>query len=243
MNIVEIYKKYQIMPQLQEHQLTVAGVAKTILENLVPPQPSAKGGHLLLFESEPQSRRPQGEGISKDIITACLLHDMGNIIKFDLSKTDKLLPGRFTKEDIEFWRKVKEGYIVKYGNDEHHATIKIAKELGVSKRGIELIDCIGFRNGKNNAESENFGKKVCAYSDMRVGPKGIISLEGRLLDLRGRYEHKHILMGGNESLRVEFENGLRHIEKQIFEHSNIRPEDITEDNIKQRLGELKQYEI
>lgn len=31
MNILEIYKKYQIMPQLAEHQLRVVAVAKKTL--------------------------------------------------------------------------------------------------------------------------------------------------------------------------------------------------------------------
>lgn len=219
MTILEVYQKYQIMPQLQEHQLRVAGVAKAILENL-----------------ETDTDR-------ENVIQACLFHDMGNIIKFDLSITDKLLPGKFTKLDLEYWQKVKDEYVVKYGKDEHHAALKIAREVGASERVVELIDCIGFQNGQKNAETEDFGKKICAYSDMRVGPSGIIGLDERFADLRVRYDYKHLLMGGNENLRLEFEAGLREIEKQIFLQSRIKPEDITEDMIEKTMRDLKNIEI
>ena len=42
MNILEIYKKYQIMPQLAEHQLTVAGVAEIICKNTTLIRPASR---------------------------------------------------------------------------------------------------------------------------------------------------------------------------------------------------------
>jgi hypothetical protein len=176
----------------------------------------------------------------EDVVLACLLHDMGNILKFDLTKTKSLLN---VDIDLEFWQKVKEEYIQKYGADEHHAALKIAKDIGVTSRVIELIDCIGFDTGQTNAESADFCKKICAYSDMRVGPMGIISLEQRLADLRVRYDIKFHMMGGSEEKRSEFEKGLREIERQIFEHCDIRPEDITEQSIASIKNDLKDFKI
>lgn len=219
MKILEIYKQYKIMPQLQEHQLKVAGAAKIILDRLS-----------IVLDQRP-------------VIVACLLHDMGNIIKFDLSLTDKLFPGRFVKQELDFWQKVKDEYIAKYGSDEHRAALKIAREAGASERVIELIDCIGFQNGRTNAQTEDFGKKLCAYSDMRVGPGGVVSLQQRFADLRVRYENKHRLMGGDEKLRLEFEQGLREIEKQIFTQCKIKPEDITEEKVGEEFENLKNIEI
>jgi HD domain len=221
MNILEIYKKYQIMPQLGEHQLRVASVADFICE------------HITLTPALSQRER-------ENVVLACLLHDMGNILKFDLTKSHSLLN---LEIDVEFWQRVKEEYKKKYGNDEHQAALKMAAELGAGARVFELIDCIGFNNGKANAETEDFGKKICAYSDMRVGPKGIISLEDRMADLRVRYDDKFHMMGGSEQKRFEFENGLRQIERQIFEHCNIKPEDITEAAIAERKERLKGFEI
>ncbi len=219
MNILEIYKKYRIMPQLIEHQLKVAGVAKLVCDNL------------------------EQEADADNIISACLLHDIGNIIKFDLAITDKLLPGRFSREDLAFWQGIKEEFAVKYGKDEHHASLKIIREIGVSERVAELVDCIGFQNGKSNAESGDWGKEICAYSDMRVGPGGVISLGQRFQDLRVRYDHKHRLMGGNENLRLEFEAGLRQIEDQLFEKCRIKPEEITEEKVVAETEKLKNFEL
>jgi hypothetical protein len=221
MNILEIYKKYQIMPQLAEHQLKVAGVADLICAQIT------------LTPALSQRER-------EDIVLACLLHDMGNILKFDLSKTKSLLNQDI---DTEFWQKVKEGYKQKYGVDEHQASLIIVKEVGASPRVIELIDCIGFDNGKTNAETEDFSKKICAYSDMRVGPRGIISLEERLADLRVRYDNKFHMMGGNDEARSEFENGLREIERQIFGSSKMKAGDITEEAIMPVKGKLKILEF
>ncbi len=55
MSIGTIYKKYKIMPQLQEHMFRVAAVALLICENFEDSLPK------------------------EDIVTACLLHDMGKI--------------------------------------------------------------------------------------------------------------------------------------------------------------------
>src|SRR3989344_1397907 len=116
MKIIEIYKKYKIPPNLQEHQLRVAAVALTICDN---------------FNSE----------IDKDsVIKAALLHDMGNIIKFDLSKFPEFLE----PEGIEYWKRVKEEFRKKYGEDEHNATYEIAKEIGVNKFAFEIIQGYGF---------------------------------------------------------------------------------------------------
>lgn len=219
MNISDVYKKYQIMPQLAEHQLKVAGVAKLVCDNSAQKQEA------------------------DDIIAACLLHDMGNVIKFDLSVTDRLLPGRFSSEELAFWQRVKDEFMAKYGKDEHHATVKIIQEIGISERVVGLVDCIGFQNGKSNAESGDWGKETCAYSDMRVGPAGVISLEQRFQDLRVRYDHKHRLMGGNEGLRLEFEAGLRQIEKQLFEKCRIRPEEITEERVLAEADKMKNFEL
>ena len=54
--ISEIYAEYKIMPNLQMHMYRVAAVASLIYDNF----------------NEPLNK--------EEIITACLLHDMGNII-------------------------------------------------------------------------------------------------------------------------------------------------------------------
>jgi hypothetical protein len=238
MNILEIYKKYQIMPQLQEHQLTVAAVADMICENITLILPD----FLMQKNRDTFSHREKGAESAdhENIVSACLLHDMGNIVKFDLTKTSDLHPELFLKpEDQIFWESVKQEFIKKYGIGSHNVTMKIVQEIGVSPRVKELVDCVGFDQGTDNAATADFGKKICAYSDMRVMPAGVCGLEQRMADLRVRY--KNHPEGAHN--REVFEAALRKIEKQIFEYCSIKPEDITEEAIAGRKEKLKSSEI
>lgn len=200
------------MPQLGEHQLRVAAVAEMICGQ---------------FDANSDS---------DSIVKACLLHDMGNILKFDLQKTGNILN---LDTDIDYWQKVKQGYVKKYGTDEHGAHKKIAREIGASPRVIELIDCIGFATAVINAESLDFGKKICCYADSRVAPWGVVTLEERFADLRKRY-YRH---AQNSPERNAYEAAMKKIEQQIFAHCNIKPEDITEESITERKEKLRSFEI
>lgn len=218
MKITEVYEKYKVMPNLAEHQFRVAAVGKIIADTLTP-----------AF-----SQRER-----EDVVIACLLHDIGNIIKFDLSKSKNLLN---VDLDLEYWQRVKDEFIEKYGADEHVASVEIVKELGVSKRVAELVDCVDFYHGPKNAADDDLGKKICAYSDMRVGPNGVVSLEQRFSDLRVRYAHRAREWGGNDP-RNAFEDAIIRIEKQIFKNCKILPGDITEEKVQSIMLELKHFEI
>jgi hypothetical protein len=211
MLIFEAYEKYKIMPGLQEHQLRVAAVAETILENF----------------TQPLSGRDK-------IVKACLLHDIGNIIKFNLGK----LPEFLEPLGLKYWQGVQAEFVLRYGKDEHAASIQIAREMKMPERVLELIESIGFSQGLSNAKTNDWAKKICAYSDMRVAPKGLVSLEARLDDLRVRYNQ------GQSNFQVrQFEDALREIEKQIFKHCNIRPEDITEVKVSKVADKLKVWRV
>src|ERR1051326_6306162 len=196
MKILDIYKKYQIMPQLAEHQFRVAAVADLIAQNF------------------------EGEIDRENIVKACLLHDMGNIVKFHFDENDTELSKLLKGQDLGFWKQVQQEYMTKYGQNSHDATGNILKELGIGGRVYELVDCIGFDKGLENAQTEDYGKKICAYSDMRVKPQGVVSLEERFSDLRKRYEHHR----EGTDRRDVFEKSLREIENQIFAQCKIRPE-------------------
>lgn len=215
MNIIEIYNQYKIMPQLQEHQLKVAGVASLIINNL----------SLIINKRE--------------IIIACLLHDMGNIIKFDLSQAKNILN---LDLDLNYWQGVKDEYIKQYGSDEHLATIKIGKELNLSGRILDLIYCVGFGQAEDNLKGGDLAKQICAYADMRVMPKGVVNMDARFADLRVRYAHRAGEWGGQDKREV-FEKSLKEIEKRIFENCKIKPGDITEGSVLPIMLELKEFNI
>jgi len=211
MSIEHIYKKYKIMPNLQEHMLRTAAVASLICDNFDGPLPK------------------------EDIITACLLHDMGNILKFKLD----IFPEFNEPESLEYWQNVQKEYKEKYGDGEHVATIKIARELQVYDKVIELINSISFSGIQKYVSGEDFSKKIPEYCDDRVDPFGIVSLEERFIDARKRYIH----LDRNASERDAFENAVKQMEKQIFTKCKIKPEDINNESVAPIISELKNFII
>lgn len=211
MSIQQIYSQYKIMPILAMHQLRVAAVASLLLDHL--------------------SEAPDKELI----ITACLLHDMGNILKFDLNR----FPEFNQPEGIDYWQQVKEEVAKRYGTtDEHLATLKIVGELGVSSDVSRIIDHIGFKEAINNL-SQPLDVQIASYADMRVGPMGVVSLHGRLEDGRRRYAG-HINELSNDQ---ELYAALDKLEDRLFKNLDIKPEEITDAAIAAKVEELRNYKI
>lgn len=214
MTIQEIYSQYQIMPNLQLHMYRVTGVAQQICEALT-------------------------EAINvKEILSACLLHDMGNILKFDLEKFPEFLK----PNNLEFWQNVQKGYRQKYGEDEHQASIKIAGELPVSLRVRELIDAVSFSQIQEVVESSDLAKKICEYADDRVTPFGVANLAKRLQDLEDRYSQKYPSLQDQQK-RKRFATWAFKLEQQIFQRASIQPTDITDQSVNARLENLQKFEI
>ncbi len=211
--ITDIYKEYNIMSNLQLHQLRVAGVASQLCDAL-------------------------NIKVDKNIIiTACLLHDMGNIIKSDLN----YFPDFLEPEGFEYWQNVKNKFIEKYGNVEHEATAEIMQEIGVNKRSIELANKSRFSSLCIDKDGDDIMLKIQHYSDARVGPYGILSYDERMNDAKKRYQGRN--SNYEEEKRQELVNCGKEIEKQIFAYSNIKPEDINDESVANIIEELKNYEI
>lgn len=230
MKITEIYQQYKIMPQQAEHQFMVAAVAKLICQYFNSPRPPLlkRGGE-------------DSTGDRKNIIAACLLHDMGNIVKFNFDPdTLANLPEKLYKNvSIPYWEGVKREFLQRYGNGSHNVTRQIVAELNVSARVKELVDCVGFSQAADNLAGKDLSKKICAYSDMRVAPWGVSSLEERMADLRVRY--KNHPEGATE--REIFENSLREIERQIFTQCGIKPSQITQAAVDKEVIGLREFEV
>ncbi len=209
--VAEIYTQYKIMVSLQRHMLRVAGVAAMICDHLSPDVPVDR----------------------ENILRACLLHDMANILKFDLT----IFPEFLQPEGTEYWQGVKDEFGQKYGKSVHPATIKIVQELGCSQRIVDLIDAVSFNKEKQNFESEDFGRKICAYSDMRVAPLGVVSLTERLEDGKNRYPARS---KSDDRFRYAMNALLKKIEVQIFEKCDINPEGITEVEVEKYFPALKE---
>ncbi|MFA6258450.1 MAG: HD domain-containing protein [Candidatus Paceibacterota bacterium] len=216
--ITEIYEKYDIMPNLKDHMLRVGAVAYLICENIEPS----------LLNKEEKS----------DIIEVCLLHDMGNIVKSDFSL---LPPIKDSSKNVEYWKKKKEEYIKKYGEDDHEATMKILKEIGRRDNIIHSSDKNRFSLVCDNFNDTDFKIKIIQYSDFRVGPFGVLSFEERMEEAKERYKNRPEFLGGDS--REKLINCGLEIEKQIFLKCKIKPEDINDITVAPIIKELENFEI
>lgn len=211
--ISEIYEHYKIMPFLQTHMRRVAGVAAIICDNI-----DAKVNR-------------------DDIISACLLHDIGNIIKFD-----PLLPESLGREGLAYWQNVQNEFKNKYST-EHKAHVAISKEIGASKRTIDLVENVGISKSQIlAADGADIAKKICCYSDMRVGTHGVLSLANRLADLKQRYSKKFFGVENDKQNEI-WRKALYKIEQDIFNHSKIKPEDVNDDSIAPYIADLKNFRV
>lgn len=214
MKIQKIYDKYKIMPQLQLHQLRVAGVASIICDD---------------FQKT----------IDKDsVVTAALLHDMGNIVKFKL----ELFPEHLKPKGLNHWQKVKKEFIDEYGKDDHITSNKIAKEIGVNNKVLKIITAFGFREAKTTIKYTDFERKIAPYSDMRVGMNGIQVLDERIDGGIKRYSKSRRKSLDKVTL-LDLKNIWELIEEQIFYHTDISPDEITDRGVMRLIPKLREYEI
>ena len=212
--ISEIYTEYKIIPSLQEHMLRVAAVASLICDNF----------------NEPVSKN--------EIIIACLLHDMGNILKFQWD----LLPKFFAPEGLEYWQNVQNEYIEKYGENEHGATVKIMKELGLSDDVVALAAKNQFNLMCEHRDIDDMNLKIVHYSDGRVDPHGVVSYEERMNEAKKRYENKKDNNFIDEKRHRLVACG-QEIEKQIFAKCKIKPENINDETVAPIILKLKDFMI
>ncbi len=209
--ISQIYDEYKIMRQLREHMFRVSAVAELICDNF------------------------DGELAKKNIIEACLLHDLGNIVKFKFENLIEFLK----PEGAEYWKNVQKEFIEKYGANEHLANFNIIKELGITGKTFDFLESItGSSNGVFNVNiHDDWDVQICKYADFRVGPYGVLSIRDRLDEWQAR----------NQNINKEFAKNayqiFNEIEKEIFAKCKIKPEDITDEAIKSFLPSLKDFVI
>ncbi len=175
MNFAQAYQHYQIPPNLQLHQLRVAGVGYLVAQHC----------H---FQVD-----------SVLVARACLVHDMGNILKFDLSPNTAQ---RYGLTNLDQLRQIQQQFRQKYGSDEVKATFKICQELGLTKELEILKQENQLYEIKTVTLRGSWPVKILLYADMRVSPDGIVSLKSRLTDFLKRYNlHKPSLL--NEAYQLE----------------------------------------
>jgi len=163
MTIQEIYEKYKVMPSLQKHMLRVTAVASVMCDWW------------------------KGEPIDRDLIVkTCLLHDLANILKFDMS----LYPDLFEPEGVDYRAEVKE-WTKQFGAHEHEATLVMCEEIWVDERRLSFLREFSDYHIDYKIKSSSMELKICEYADLSVTPFGIVSVEERIENFHGRVVKNH----------------------------------------------------
>jgi len=173
-----------------------------------------------------------------NIVLAALLHDMGNIIKaFEMGMNTF---SDYTEEQLHYWEEIKNEFMKKYGTSAHEATREIMEELGIAEKVFDLVDQNQFELMCQHAKGSDWEIKILHYSDGRVDPHAVVSYDERMEEARTRYKEQNI---GREAEREKLVTCGAEIEKQIFAHCKIKPEDITDESVTSIIEELKKFVI
>lgn len=203
MKISDIYQKFKLPPNLQEHMLRVAAIVEYL-------------------EKYWTSEVPVNWNL---VLKAALLHDLGNIIKFDLDNHPEFLGAE--QENLEYWKSVQAEMVRKYGDNDERATQAMLAELGVDGGLAEIIFNKRFDNSVEVERSNDWVLKILYYADLRTLPFGIGSIEDRIGDARARMPQY--------TNRPDFEElviACLSISRQIEEKLSIPASQINDKNVR-----------
>lgn len=215
-DIISIYRSYRIPENLQRHMLEVTAVAKWILSN----------------------RSDKTKLNERDILTTLLLHDIGNIVKGLDESFANLFPEGY--KYMPYWKAVQHWIKGRYGDTDTIATLNMAKEIGVSDRVLFLITNKQFLNNEYTFNSDDMELKICAYSDQRVSPYGILPIRQRLREAVNRYKGATKKISVNDPNRDNLIELAVKIEEQIFSGMKKKPSDVVTEHY---MKELRSFNL
>jgi len=214
-NITAIYEKYFVPLNVVRHMKDVAGVAAQICAN-------------------------SKEKIDPtDLIAVCLVHDLGNICKINLHSSEKVvLLDEEDKKRIEFFKEKQKEFWEKYGKDDNYANEMIAKELGLNKKVIFLLENKAIEHKPKEFWINNLELMILAYADCRVAPEGVVSMQERIEEYAKRNSFHLDKEKWERSKR--FEEFAREMESELFNRLTIQPQDITKESVKKYVNQFSQ---
>jgi len=157
--IRSIYSRFPVHRALQEHMYRCAAFAELIADNW-------KG---------PVLDRPA-------LIAYMLVHDLGNIVKCDFEAY--AFYGDDVRSDPNSWKRRKRVTMTKYSDQARRVTLAFLHDLGVDNRVMDLV--VKQDQGEERSVVPDWECKVGTYSDMRIGPSGVVTLAERVADLLQR---------------------------------------------------------
>lgn len=181
----------------------------------------------------------KGKKIDKElVVAAALIHDITNIIKLSFDDISiKLLENE--DNPVDYWKKQQKQFIEKYGDNQKEAFKKILINYDLDKKLFFLVDNAEFENIGFILDSDCDELKILKYSDLRVSPEGITSIDNRLKEAQRRY----ISAGKRiETMTKNWDflyNTSKKLEKQILQNCFIDLLNIDNNTIK---NYYKQFE-
>jgi hypothetical protein len=216
MKATEIYKNYPVPLLLRKHHIRVASVGAYIADNF-----------------------RQAKKINKDLVVkTLLLHDLGNIIKFNLDKASYMSKDEW--KNIEKWRELQTTYRKKY-KDEHVATYEMAKELGITQV-LEYLAQMGTSKLPVLIKSRDFNLKLMTYADLRCSPFSVVTIDERFDDIIKRYKGTKHPLSDVKSMELRRKEALL-LEKQLQEEVEISLPNVVEKDIHKYERYVKEIDI
>jgi hypothetical protein len=157
------------------------------------------------------------------LITAALLHDLGNVVRL---KADSSLA-------VGGEEKIQKVMAAKYGTDDHEATRNMLREINADSKIIDWILSKSFANAEEIAVSGIWENKVLLYSDMRVLPFKIGTLQERIDELKQR--RKNLTEEPTFNSKIE---ACQNLEAQIQNNLDISVSTITNESVSKKELDL-----
>jgi hypothetical protein len=209
MLIRDLYDRYTIMPQLVTHQLRVGGIVRIITADW------------------------SDQDMARECVTTALVHDLGNIVKFDLVNHNAALLGKL--DNAHYWRAIQKDQRERYGSDAHTATCAMLQDAGLSlyhdyiQEECHLFDTI---DTLSDYSTFSHPATLTLYADSRVTTERVATLEERIVDLETRY-------GKRRNDRV----WAHRLEEYVQGMSTVLVSQIVESDVAALFDELLSYNI
>lgn len=158
----------------------------------------------------------------KSLVIAALLHDVGNIVRFNFDANTDIYGSEALR--LDYWKAKKQEMIEKYGADDHEATQNMLREIKADPAIVDNILSKSFADSVEISESHDWANKILLYADMRVLPDGIGTLKERLDELKQRRSDI-----ANDPSFIAKISALEKLEKQIQENLSVPVASITND--------------
>ena len=207
-SILDIYERYRIPIHLRMHMVRVAGVVSLVLS------------------------RWNGPRVDAEVcVAAALVHDLGNMVKIRIDRSENVALFSSYPEGLQYWKRVHDEAVARYGCDDARATLAMLDELDVEDAVVSLVNVHGIDGVENVMRNGSFEAKILVFADHRVAPHGIVSLDERCRDALVRY--------GSVFPYARFLAVGREIGEQVLAHTDLVQEELGDAVVEPQMREFR----